>query len=84
MFKIEELSSRATLRWLWERFPFDEFKRKKKVVQFFANQVALGGNVTLLRWLKEVKKVQWTCEHCCAAVQNGYVDAIKYMRKTGC
>ena len=52
-FRIWELSSTSTLEWVWEEgFPFDESDLRRRKVDFI-KYVAKGGNVDLLRWLRE-------------------------------
>ena len=55
-FKVTELSSTSTLKWAWEEgFPFDESYISERRKEDFIAYVTKGGNVDLLRWLREEK-----------------------------
>ena len=83
-FKVSEMSSISTLEWAWEEgFPFDEGEWNRKKEGFIA-QVAKGGNVDLLRWLREEKNCPWGDRTCSWAAYDGHLECLQYAHKNGC
>ena len=81
-FRVSELLSTSTLEWAWEEgFPFDAWGRKK---ERFISYVVLGGNVDLLRWLREVKSCPWNEGTCSLAAMNGHLVCLQYLHENGC
>ena len=87
-FRVDELSSISTLKWAWKKgFPFDECEwpsRRKEDFINFISLVALGGNVDLLRWLREKKNCPWDEDTCSFAAEKGNFECLKYAHENGC
>ena len=60
-------------------------KIEGKVAQrYFCSEAAVTGNLALVRWLREVKKFDWSQWTIIAAAHNGHLHIVKYCTEQKC
>ena len=91
-FKVDELSSTSALEWAISKeggYPFGERVRLPWGEYFtvskesFIANVAKGGDVYLLRWLREEKQWPWDKYVCTEAARFGQFDCLEYALRNG-
>ena len=74
-FEIGEFHTKSTLSWALEKCT----EKKER----FCEQMALNGNVELLKFLR-VEGCPWNEKTCKAAAKRGHLECLKYAHANGC
>ncbi|CAL6285994.1 unnamed protein product [Bathycoccus prasinos] len=76
---------------MWSGKPPERKKKKetrklegKEAQHHFCDQAALTGNLALVRWLREVKKFDWSQRTISSAAHNGHLHIVKYCMEQKC
>ena len=56
----------------------------KEAQRYFCSEAALTGNLALVRWLREVKKFDWSQRTIGSAAHNGHLHIVKYCTEQKC